>query len=160
VDLNKFEMLAPVPFVLIAGVTGGLLQAIAEVTQHHTPITIGLRLRMFAFALTVWLAGVRRRRYSVWGIALQLSLASILANLIALSIIISIVVPAEAHLQWGDIAVNAVSAQFGLGLLWFVAAAGLVAMGRFLPGSGRMAPIDHLNVNSHVNSHVNSRDDG
>jgi hypothetical protein len=143
VDLNRIEKLSAIPFVLLAGATGGLLQAIAEVTQHHAAISIGGRLLAFAVAVTALWTGVRRRRYSVWGIALQLSLAAILANLITLSIVIATMLPAETHLEWRDVAMKVASGQLGQGAGWFLIGAGLVALGRSLTDSGQLAPSEH-----------------
>lgn len=134
--IRRIERLAPAPFVLILGTGGGLIQSLIGLTQPRGAAAIGAGLLTFTAAAIVWWLGVRRRRYSVWSIALQLTAAIALADLIGLAIVMLVFVSDMRHVPWRDAAVSAGTAQLGLSLIQFPVALALIAAGRFLPGIG------------------------
>lgn len=136
-SLRDIEKIAPVPFVILIGMIGGALQGALEFVK--TSVAGGFAAILILGAATAvlgWIT-VRRRQHNVWSAAFQVVCAIGLSQLVALALIIPRAVPASVHLEWRDVAINALVPQLILSPTRFVAAAVLVALGRMLPGSGR-----------------------
>lgn len=143
--LRDLEALAAVPFVLVTGTLGGLLLCLGEVVQPRGAAVLAVGLLVLATAALVCWIGMRRRRYSVWSTALQLTVAAILAQLIAIPVVIAMLFegPGPRQLQWHDVVVQMASAQLAMSPLAFALALVLVAAGRAVPGHGQHLPSHH-----------------
>mgnify|MGYP006137182865 CR=1 FL=1 len=86
--LRRIETLAPVPFVLLVAIVAGLLRSVGSIAQPRGLAALGLGLLLAAAAGILWWVAVRRRQHSLWSIALQLTIAIALADLIALTIVL------------------------------------------------------------------------
>ena len=135
-SLTEVEKLTPAPFVLVAGLFGGALQAAAEFVHDRAAGAIAF-LAVNGAAVLLWWLSVRRRQHSVWSAAGQITLSLALAQILSFGLVIPRVVPANVHLRWLDVAETEFFTQLWLSPLRFVGAVLLVAFGRFLPGSGR-----------------------
>lgn len=137
--LRALDTLPPLPFVLVVGIAGGLLQSVVEVTQPRGAAAMGLGLLSFALiGAALWL-GVRRRRYAVWSSALQLAAAGALAALIGLAVAMTLMVPDIRQLSWPDALLTVASGHLVMGLNRFLLAFILIYAGRHLPGIGPSA---------------------
>ena len=93
---TKIEALAAAPFILLAGLVGGVLQGIPHFFLGSSSRTDMRIVQMVVFdvisvlwwaaALLLWWVAVRRRRYSVWGAASQVTLALVLADVLGLAL--------------------------------------------------------------------------
>ena len=135
-DSPTSETLGPISFVLVAGAVGGLVQSLIEVRQPHGVAALGAGVTSVLVAAVFLWVGIRRRRYPVWSIALQLTAASAVADLLGLLAGIAVVVPELHQLQWRDVAINGGSAQLVLSLIRFPVAMVLVAAGRVFLSRG------------------------
>jgi hypothetical protein len=135
-DLNEIERLPPAPFILFVGATGGVLQALPSIWgRDHIAIGLVTQVGVQGAALLLWWVAVRRRRFSVWRTALHLMLALDLAHVIGLLLSLSSV-GMQFKASW---ATPLLSAVLGMSPFRFLGALALVAMGRLLPGSGKLA---------------------
>lgn len=136
--LNEVEKLAPVPFVLLAGLIGGVLQSLGEFAHNTVAGALVAYLILTGAAIILWWVSVRRRRYSVWSTAVQIAVAVTLAQIVSFAMVVPRVLPANVHLQWLDVAETELFTQLGWSPLRFLEAAILIALGRLLPGSARL----------------------
>jgi hypothetical protein len=136
-DLREIENLSGPAFVLLAGSAGGVLEGVTELVHYRPVGAFATFVMLNAAAVILWWLGVRRRQYSVWHTALQLTLIIGLAQLISFALVIPRAVPANVHLLWPDVVQTELVTQLTLSAIRFPAAIILVVLGRFLPGSGR-----------------------
>jgi hypothetical protein len=134
------EKLEPVPFVLLGGAVYAVLEAISSsaVAQRSVASQLVLMILLdLAMVFFLW-AGVRRRRFSVWWSAWQLTLAWDLGNAWS-SLIVLQMFDVRLKMSWLDFVENLLSVILALSVFRFVEAAAAVAIGRLLPGSGTAA---------------------
>src|SRR5215510_1455951 len=93
---TKIEALSAAPFILLVGLVGGVLQGIPHFFLGSSSRTDMRIVQMIVFdvisvlwwaaVLFLWWLAVRRRRYSVWSTAWQVTLALVLADVLGLAL--------------------------------------------------------------------------
>src|SRR5262249_5122305 len=93
---TKIEELYPIPFVLLVGFVGGVLQGVPHFIVGSSTSTDARIVQMVVFdvisvlwwaaALVLWWVAVRRRQFSVWGTAWHVTLGLVLADVLGLSL--------------------------------------------------------------------------
>lgn len=147
--LTQVEELTALRFVLIVAVIGGVLSSMPALFFGNTgfagsifaALTVGaaLELLWFGAAILLWWVAVRRRQYSVWSTALHLTLALTLSGVLELAlsyVAASIATNGKFAMALIHGPLSASSAGIVLVLIrspiWFIGAACLVSLGRFL----------------------------
>jgi hypothetical protein len=95
------------------------------------------RLLWATAATVLWWLSVRRRQYSVWMAAFQITCVMGLTQIGSFALVTAHVIPANVHLDLLSVSQVEVVTQLELSPLRFVEALLIVALGRLLPGSGR-----------------------
>ena len=85
---RDLESIAPVTFVLLAGMIGGVLRGGAEFVPRTAAGVLTTVLVIGAATVLLWWLSVRRRQHSAWSAALQITCVICLAELIALAFVI------------------------------------------------------------------------
>lgn len=93
---TQIEELSPAPFVLLVGFVGGVLQGIPHFFLASSSSRDARIVQMVVFdvisvlwwaaALLLWWVAVRRRQFSVWSTALQVTLSLVLADVLGLAL--------------------------------------------------------------------------
>ena len=134
--LNDIERLTPAPFILFVGATGGVLQNLPSMWGRESiAIALVTQVGVDGAAVLLWWAAVRRRRFSVWRTAWHLMLALDLSHVISFLLALSSI-GMHFKASW---AIPLLTAVLGMSPFRFLGALALVAMGRLLPGSGKLA---------------------
>lgn len=136
---TQIEELSSTSFVLIVGMTFGVLQTVRELPGLQTTVAgpLLVQLILTLAAVFVWWAAVRRRRFSVWWAAWHLVLAWDLADVLAVGATVARF-RVHIHTPWLDVIENTFSPLLVLSPIRFLKSAVLLAVGRLLPGSAKL----------------------
>ena len=147
--LSQLEALAPAPFILTTGAIGGAVRGIpvfflgnanvAGARWAELIIALVVSLLSWTGAALLWWIAVRRRRFSIWWTACQVTLALAVADLLmtALSFVrASIETKGEIVLELAHALPTVVVSNLGVtafrSAFWLIEALVLVALGRLV----------------------------
>ncbi|MDB4875281.1 MAG: hypothetical protein JWM41_1727 [Gemmatimonadetes bacterium] len=156
--LAQIEALSPLRFILLIGAVGGALQSIPVFFHSGTLNVANARVSLIFVALVVsplwwsgaallWWFAVRRRRFSIWWMACQVTL-----GLAAADVLLSALAVVAASIETKGEFVPAFGQQLAMAVLspleltafrsvvWFVQALVLVALGRLLLRMDTLVP--------------------
>jgi hypothetical protein len=142
-SLREVEQLPALPFVVLAALIGVGIQSVGWFAQHTAVNSLETGVIWAVAATVLWWLSVRRRQYSAWMAALQITCVIGLTEIGSFALVTAHVMPANVHLDLLSVSQVEVVTQLELSPLRFVEAVLLVALGRFLPGSGRAKVVHH-----------------
>jgi hypothetical protein len=136
---EPIEQLSATAFVLTVGLAFGVLQTVRGLVSNspYVETVIALQVIIMLSAGFVWWAAVRRRRFSVLRAALHLVLAWDFADVLSATLTLA-PLRDQIHMPLRDLVENVLSPYLVLSPIRYVPLAVLVAVGRLLPGSGRL----------------------
>jgi hypothetical protein len=151
--LTQTEDLAPPRFILLVGLIGGVLLGIprfflsgSDSTRAHVAqliIVAVVALVVWAATLVLWMAAVRRRQFSIWMMAWQVTLGLALADALdtTLAFVHASIITNGAYVEALAPRLSTAAASDVLlilvrSLIRFPVSVVLIAIGRQLPWSG------------------------